>query len=194
MNKFTALFAAASLTLAAAGAPASADVTSINEAFLLGWASDVSRLDVINWKVGDTMQYNVGMGGFGNVGSSTKAVTKDEGTALWMRQAMKLMGRNEVIEALINKADGKILKLLRNGQEQQIPDDKMEIIESDYTEVTVPAGTFKVLHIVAKTKQIQKLEIWANPQETVMDGAVKQIMSTQFGNISMELTSFKRAD
>lgn len=151
----------------------------------------VAPLDLINWKVGDKMDYNVSAGAFGKLGTMTKTVTKDEGTSLWFRQQMALMTQNEVIDIQINKADGKILKMIRNGQEQQIPDEQIEIISQDYTEIKVPAGNFKALHIVAKTKSISKLEAWINPRDTVMDGTLKQDMATQMGiNLVMELTSF----
>ncbi len=159
---------------------------------LTTFLGDVSPLDLIHWKVGDTMEYGISLGGNGNLGTMSKSVFKDEGAALWIRQQMKLMTQNENIEILINKADGKVLKLIRNGQEQQIPDDKIEIISQDYTQVTVPAGTFDVLHIVAKTKQVSKIELWANPQAVVMDGVVKQSMATGFGEIVMNLTRFKQ--
>ena len=57
--------------------------------------------------------------------------------------------------------------------------------------MTVPAGTFKAIHIVAKNKQVDHIELWANPRDTVMDGAIKQTMTTQGIDIVMELTSFK---
>jgi len=138
------------------------------------------------------MDYQVLAGGFGKIGTMIKSVTKDEGNALWMRQEMHLMSQNEIIDALIDRANGKILKLIRNGQETQIPDDQIEIISQEFTQVTVPAGTFDALHVIAKTKQISKLEIWANPPQTVMDGSLKQIMPTGFMTLTMELTAFQR--
>ena len=149
-------------------------------------------LDLINWKVGDNMVYDMELGFFGKLGVMNKSVTKDEGTAIWVTNSADLMGQKQVVEALINKADGKILKLIQNGQEQQIPDDPIEIISQEYTEVTVPAGTFKAMHVVAKSKQVEKIEIWANPTATAMDGAVQQIISTQMGDMTMKLTSFKK--
>jgi hypothetical protein len=151
----------------------------------------VSPMELIKWKVGDTMQYKVSIGAFGSIGSSSKTVTKDEGAAIWVRQTMNLVIQNETVDILIDKTDGKVLKLVRNGKEQPIPDDKMEIISQEYEEVTVPAGKFQSLHIIAKTKDVPKLEVWVNPQDTVMDGALKQIMKTQLGDITLELTSFK---
>ena len=155
------------------------------------YMTEVSPADLINWKVGDSMDYSITLGMFGNLGTSNKSVTKDEGAAIWVRQTMAMKTQNETVDILINKADGKILKLIRNGKEEAIPDEQLEIISQDYTEITVPAGKFSVLHVVAKTKNVSKIEIWANPPQTVMDGVVKQIITTQFGDLTMELTKFQ---
>ncbi|HLD99214.1 MAG TPA: hypothetical protein VJB59_03080 [Bdellovibrionota bacterium] len=154
--------------------------------------SSITPMNLINWKVGDTAEYNVSLGSFGIQGKMIKSVTKDEGTALWLRQDLNLSIQKQVADALINKADGKILKIIVDGKEQAIPDDKVEVISQDYGEITVPAGTFQAIHIIAKTKQISKLEVWANPRDTVMDGTLKQIAETSLFPLTMELTSFKR--
>ena len=151
----------------------------------------LTALDLINWKVGDTMNYAVSLGGMA-LGNSTKSITKEEGAAVWMRQQIQMMSQNETVDALINRADGKVLKMIRNGQEQQIPDDKLEIISQDATTITVKAGTFQTIHIVAKTEKVSKLEVWANPRDTAIDGTVKQLVASQFGMIGMELTAFRR--
>lgn len=154
--------------------------------------SSIAPLDLINWKVGDQAQYDVKAGSFGKLGTMTKAVTKDEGTAIWVTQNMDLLIQKQKVEVLMNKADGKILKMIVNGKEQTVPNDEIEIISQDYTDVTVPAGTFKAIHVVAKTKKIDHIEVWANPRDTVMEGTLKQTMNTQGTDIGMELTSFKR--
>jgi len=151
----------------------------------------VSATNLIDWKVGDTMNYEIKLGGMA-LGTNTKSVTKDEGTAIWMRQEMKLMSQNEVVEALINKADGKLLKLIRNGQEQSIPDNDLEIISQDATEIKVKAGSFKAIHIVAKSKEVERIEIWANPRDSAIDGTIKQMVKSPMGMISFELTAFRR--
>jgi hypothetical protein len=102
------------------------------------------------------------------------------------------MSQNEVIEIQLNKADGRILKMLRNGQEQAIPNEKIEVISQDFTDVTVPAGTFKAIHIVAKTEKVSKIEVWSNPRDTVMDGTLKQIVATGFMDLTTSLTRFNR--
>ncbi len=194
MNKkfsFAKLFATAAALVCMASVSAKASTPVLGELELQALAQ-VTPLNLINWKVGDTMSYDVEMGFFGKMGTSVKSVAKEEGGAIWVHQEMNLSGQKELIDMLINRADAKILKVLRNGQEMQMPDDKIEVISQDFAEVTVPAGTFKTVHIVAKSKQVSKIELWANPTDTAMDGGVKQIMATQFGDITMSLTSFKR--
>src|ERR1035437_4038647 len=134
-----------------------------------------TALDLINWKVGDTTAYDLEMGAFGKIGTMTKTASKDEGAAIWIKNEADMMGQKDLTEILINRADGKILKMIHNGQEQQVPDDKIEIISQDYTEITVPAGKFKCLHIVAKSQQSEKIEIWANPQTVALDGSIQMI-------------------
>jgi hypothetical protein len=99
-----------------------------------------------------------------------------------------------VVEALIDRATAKTLKMIHNGQEEAVPNDKIEIISQDATEVTVPAGTFKAIHVVAKTEKVSKIEVWANPKATVMDGAIKQIVNQGFIDVEMDLTSFHKVD
>lgn len=164
-------------------------INTLNHALL-----QQSTLNLIDWKIGDSMAYNIKVFG-SNMGTSTKAVTREEGNAIWMEQSMALMGQNQKAEALIDRATGKILKYIVNGKEQTVPDEALEIISQDYVDVTVPAGTFKSIHIVAKSESIQKMELWANPSETCMDGALKTIVkSSQLPvEITLELTSFRRS-
>lgn len=147
--------------------------------------------DLIDWKVGDYMDYRVS-GAFGNMGTMRKEVTSDEGTALWVRQTIDLMGQNEIVDMLIRKSDGKILKVIRNGEEQEVPDGDVEVIEQNYEEVTVPAGTFDSIHIVANTRDVENLQVWVNMRDTSMDGTLKQVVPTNFMTLTMELTGFHR--
>ena len=194
LNKLNKMMIGFSLTIAlvVGGLTPAAHAGSVSTQFI--GAALLPFGDLINWKVGDTSTYNVGFAGLGNIGTMVKSVTKDEGTAIWIRQDMNLAIQKQNVEALINKEDGKVLKLLVNGKEQALPDDKVEVISQDYTEITVPAGTFKVLHIVAKTKDAPKLEIWANPRDIVMEGTAKQTIQSQMGEITMELVSQKRSE
>jgi len=192
-KKFSVVAGLAVLSISTAQASVESTVAyQISQADLHTLVTNVSPFDLINWKVGDSADYDVSAGMFGKVGTMKKFVKSDEGAAIWVRQEIKLQGQNEIVEILLNKADGKVLKMIHNGKEEAIPDDKLEIISQDYTTVTVPAGTFKAIHIVAKTEKVSKIEVWANPKDTVMEGTLKQMMATGMVDITMELKTFKR--
>jgi hypothetical protein len=194
MKKFLALLGLAVVAVnPAAHAAHSASLGQLDSAQIAMAIAAVNPLDLVNWKVGDSAEMDVKAGAFGKLGNISKSVTKEEGNAIWVKQDAKLMTQNEVMEMLISRVDGKVLKLIHNGKEEAVPEDKIEIISQDYTEVTVPAGTFKAIHIVAKTKQVDHVEVWANPRDTVMDGTLKQTMKMQGIDIVTELTSFKHA-
>jgi len=160
-------------------------------AYQIALMGATNTVNLIDWKIGDTLQYDVSLKSF-KLGSSTKTVTKEEGEGVWLRQEVKAMSQNEVIEVLINRNDGSVMRMIRNGQEQSLPENDLEIISQEATEITVKAGKFKVIHITAKTKEIPKLEIWANPRDTAIDGTVKQMAQVQFGDVVLELVKFKR--
>jgi len=184
MKKFLILFGLVAVLAGPAMPVAKADIN-------LAYTTALTTLipfNLIDWKVGDTAEYSL----LGGLGSMVKKVTKDEGTAIWVQQDVNIIIQKQKIEMLISKVDGKILKMLLDGKEQAIPNDPIEIISQDYGDVTVPAGTFQAVHIIAKTKQIAKIEAWINPRDTVMDGTIKQIANQNGMDIVIELTKFTR--
>lgn len=196
MSRF--IFAIAALLIGNAQFSQAQDSTGfeLNNHQLISLATqDVGPLG-LNWKVGDKMNYTVSLASMGNIGSSEKFVAKDEGTSLWITQNIDIpmAGQKQTTEMQLEKATGKVLKLIVNGKEQDLSNDDqgLEIISQEYTSVTVAAGTFKALHIVAKTKDVSKIEVWMNPKDTCIDGTLKQVMAIQFGDLALELTSFKR--
>ena len=146
---------------------------------------------LINWKVGDRMNYKLTVGGFVE-GTMNKAVTEDTGKTLWIEQIMDVLGQKNEVKIEINKEDGTVVKMIVNGEEQEAPTGEIEIISQEFTKVTVPAGTFECVYIKAKTEEVESIELWANPAETVMDGALKQKMNTGMVDITMELLSFEK--
>ncbi|HTL12017.1 MAG TPA: hypothetical protein VL588_05995 [Bdellovibrionota bacterium] len=148
--------------------------------------------DLINWKVGDSMNYNVSLGFMGN-GTMVKNVASEEGGNIWLHQDINIMNQKQTVDVLMQRSDGKILKVLQNGQEAQIPDSKIEVVSTNFDHITVPAGTFDCMHIVANTDQAKGLEVWGNPDMTAMDGSLKEIVPTQFGmTMTLELTAFHK--
>ena len=159
---------------------------------------DVALRDVtaqgIDWKIGDQTVYSLKML-FGQ-GLMDKEVTKDEGTAFWLTSNVDLMGQKQKIEALIRKADGKTLKLLVNGQEQEIPEPDFEIIEQKEAHIKVskfPNGIDCIYLKIKDRKKGDEIETWINPQAVPIDGMLKTIAKQGFMPITLELKDFKRS-
>lgn len=146
----------------------------------------------LDWKVGDVAEYNVSAGIFGK-GKMIKTVVKDIGKALWILEEMNIPSHKETIKKLYNKEDGKILSVVRSGEAQNPEDSKIEIMNQENTQITVPAGTFNVLHIIGKSVKTPRIELWSNPDATVSDGTIKIIMTSKYYKITSELTKFTRA-
>ena len=153
-------------------------------------AMEMHTNNLINWKVGEFQELDIGSS-FGSLGKMKKYVASEQGNAIWMNQDVGggMMGEQK-IEVLLDRATGKVLEMKQNGQKQEVPNDKMEVISQDATKVTVPAGTFDVIHIVAKTEKVKKLEVWANPRDITMDGTAQMNMDTDMLPISMKLLRF----
>ncbi len=155
--------------------------------------------NVINWLVGDYQNVEVKflLGG----GAGHKEATKEEAdkNAVWFVNEMTLMGQKQKTEALIDRSNGKTIKLIVNGKEEDVSkegDGEIEIIEQSETEVTVPAGKFDCLYIKAKVKaqgQDQEIEVWINPVDVNLDGMLKVVIQSMFGPITMQLKDFGSA-
>ena len=146
--------------------------------------------NVINWKVGEYQDLALKMQSF-PLGTMHKEATSEEGNAIWIKQSLSggMIG-NQVIEILIDRATGQVLKMKQNGQEQAPPNDKLEIIDQETATITVPAGTFETIHIRARSQQAGNVEVWANPQAITLDGTAKMTMQAQGMPVAMELTKF----
>jgi hypothetical protein len=144
---------------------------------------------LLNWTVGDNANYNVNMGFVqGTMTMTVTTVTTDE---LWITQDMNLgfLGQQKS-ETVIDPNTGKIIKVLVNGQEQQLPEQDLELIEIIDDTVTVPAGTFECQHIRLKdNKSGDEIKVWSNAT-VALSGMVKTIQPGQFGEVTVELTSF----
>jgi hypothetical protein len=146
--------------------------------------------NVINWKVGEFQDLNIQMQSM-PLGTIHKVADREEGNGLWVKEEMSggMIG-NHTVEELIDRATGKVLKMKQDGQDQQVPDDKIEIINQETASVTVPAGTFQVIHITAKSEKTGQIEAWMNPKAITLDGTAKMTMQAQGMPIALELTKF----
>ena len=119
--------------------------------------SDGMRINnAINRKVGEIAEYDL-KAMFGSLGKMVKKVDREQGNAIWIKQDVTGMAA-QTAEVLIDRATGEILEMRQNCQKVDVPKDKPELIDQEHTSVTVPAGTFEVIHITFKSKDVKKGE------------------------------------
>lgn len=192
MKKLTLSLVAAAMTLAGSYANAKtlsdAALESAVNSLRVSAVLAVHANNLINWKVGEYSDNNVSMMGM-PVGTMKKIVDREEGNTLWMNQLTdgSMLGKHK-IEVQIDRATGQTLQIIQDGQKQEVPKDKLEIISQDSASVTVPAGTFETIHIIAKSEKIKKLEAWINPRDVALDGMAKAIIDSGMMPMTLELT------
>lgn len=162
---------------------------TLSEVILKAQLDNVKVARAIDWKAGDSANYNVDMGFL--KGSMVMAVRSNDGNEIWLTQDMDLgFAGKQQTETLMDANTGEIKKILVNGQEQQIPEQNLEVIEIVDATITVPAGTFKCIHARLTDKSTNnEINLWQN-STVPMSGMVKQIVPSQFGTVTVELTSF----
>ncbi len=153
------------------------------------------NLSNLNWKVGDTLDFNIKMSPLPLKGKMKIFVQMEsvEGFILIQDVSLPVLG-NQHIEALIDKDTGKTLRLVINGEPQTVPDQNdIKIIKMEEAKITVPAGTFDAIHVVTQDSSKKQGEMWINPTAIPINGMLKSIQ-TQIKpiKITMELSSFKR--
>lgn len=188
MKKFTLSLLAA--MLAFAGAARAEENTFFRDLAITqteaAAAAELRINNLINWKVGEFQEYSISP----LPGTMKKNVASEEGNAIWIVNDINMMGQAQKSEMLLDRATGKVLKYKENGQEKQMPEQKIEIIDQEATTITVPAGTFEVIHITAKSDQAKKIEVWANPSKISMDGGAQMYIESGFLPMTLKLTKF----
>lgn len=162
---------------------------TISEIVLNAQLENLKVSRAIDWKAGDTASYNVDMGFL--QGTMVMAVRSNDGNEIWLTQDMDLgFAGKQQSETLMDANTGEVKKILVNGQEQDIPKQDLEVIEIVDATITVPAGTFKCMHARLTDKSTNdEINIWAN-SDVPMAGMVKQVVPSQMGQVTVELTSF----
>lgn len=148
----------------------------------------------LNWKVGDTASYDLDIGGFIK-GTMVMSVASIGADGIWMNENADLgAAGKQKIETLLDPETGAIKKLLVNGQEQQIPKQNLEIIDTKEEKITVPAGTFDSVHVRARDKDSDngEINVWLKPDVVPMGGTLKQTAPTQYGTMTLTLETFKK--
>jgi hypothetical protein len=153
---------------------------------------DQAKTQGLDWKVGDQNDYTLDMG-FLN-GSMTMRLREIVAEGYWLDQQMDLgfAGKQDA-QMLLDPNTGEIKKMIVGGKEQEIPKSNVEIVEVVEDHITVPAGTFDCIHARIKDKDTNKeTNAWINPQLIPLSGMLKTIQPSQFGDVTIELKSFKK--
>ena len=146
----------------------------------------------LTWKVGDSANYNINMGFIQGTMVMKVASSGEEG--IWMHQDMDLgfMGKQQV-QTLIDQNTGAVKKMIVNGKEEQVPDTKLEVISTNQEKITVPAGTFDSMHVVAREEgKTEDINVWMNPLIVPMSGMLKQVAPGPMGEVTVECTGFNK--
>ncbi|MBI3557581.1 MAG: hypothetical protein HY074_15075 [Deltaproteobacteria bacterium] len=179
------------IIMSAVAGSAQANIVTIEQINTQQLMTSVATMALINWKVGDMQDSKVSLS-LGMEGTMHKEATKEEGNGIWIKNVLTLPIQSDTQELLIDRTSGKTLKYVHNGKEEQMPESNIEIIGTKNETITVPAGTFKVTHVSAKSKDVQAIEIWMNPRDISLDGAAKEFLDQGMIKITLELTSFKK--
>jgi hypothetical protein len=154
---------------------------------------DEASTQGLNWKVGDSANYNVDMAGFIK-GSMVMSVREIGADGIWMVQDVDLgFAGKQKMEALIDPNTGEVKKMLVNGQPHEIPKNNMEVVEVTEDKITVPSGTYECIHARLKDKETnEESNMWVNPAIVPMSGMIKAVQPSQLGTVTIVLKSFKK--
>lgn len=145
----------------------------------------------LDWRVGDRASYTIAAAVAR--GTAEQSVRQETSDGFWTLTEidMGLLGRQK-IEILYNKSTGAIRKLLVNGREQQPPDPSdLDVVESRFESVRVPAGEFDSVYSKMRNRRDGKIqEGWSNPQLVPIGGMIKAKGESTVGAVTQELRAF----
>ncbi|NQY99115.1 MAG: hypothetical protein HRT45_00425 [Bdellovibrionales bacterium] len=150
---------------------------------------DQARVQMIDWKVGDRGNYTIDMGFI--KGTMVMHVREYVEEGPWVEQNVDIMGQKQKVEILFDQTDGSIIRLLVNGEKQDVPESNMEVEDMQEANITVPAGTFDCVYV--KIRDLDKdetSEAWINPSEIPISGMLQNKAPSQFGTVTLQLTDF----
>ena len=153
---------------------------------------DQAKAQGLDWKVGDQNDYVLDMGFIkGSMSMKLREISAD---GFWLDQDMDLgFAGKQQAQMLLDPNTGEVKKMIVNGKEQAIPKQNIEVVEVVEDKITVPAGTFECIHARIKDKDNnQETNAWINPQLIPLSGMLKTIQPSQFGNVTVELKSFRK--
>ncbi len=158
-------------------------------------ATIFEALSVSDWKVGDTLHFNMRVKPIPMTIDNTLTITQMEKSEVTIDEVITLTKTiKETIETVINKDTGEILHTRINGKEMKTPKTggAPKIINEEEAHIKVAAGEFDCVHMVTGDDQGNTSETWLNPSVIPITGMLKMVTVQQLLTIEMELRSFDR--
>lgn len=167
------------------------------EAVVNDISADIVKSEIIaqglKWKVGDQNNYDLNVGTFikGKMSMLVREISAD-GVWVDQDQDMGFAGKHKG-SALYDINTGELKRLILDGKEQQVKKPNTELIDTKDEEVQVPAGKFESIHarILDKDENVE-INAWINFRDIPISGMLKMTKPSQFGEILVELRSFKK--
>jgi hypothetical protein len=145
-----------------------------------------------DWKVGDTLNYQMQFKPLPIMGTNSIAVTKDTADGYWLTETVQVKSFKQVSQVLIDKDTGEVKKMIVNGKEQDAPDaGESTVVKAEEAHLSVPAGSFDCIHFIIEDRDHNQTEQWVNPRDLPISGMVKSIsVAGSAIQVVTELTRF----
>lgn len=149
---------------------------------------------LFDWKVGDTLNFDMQMKPLPQKGTMTIKVVSDTADGYTLEEDVNFLVLKQVVQVLFDKNTGEIKKMTINGKATDVPDaGKETLIKEEEAHITVPAGSFDCIHMVTADASNQQSETWLNPRDLPITGILKT-KAAEAGvlEVNTELVSFAR--
>ena len=154
---------------------------------------NIEKSNNLDWKVGDTLNFDLIIKPLPLVASAVLAVTQIDKVGTTLVETISYKKLKEVIETVIDTNTGKIVSTKINGKPAKVPaggGGETKIINEEEGHIKVKAGEFDCIHVVTEGAEGNQSEMWINPAEIPINGLIKSSSVAGIATIQMELTSF----
>jgi hypothetical protein len=156
----------------------------------------MSHEGLLDWKVGDTLNFSMQLKPLPTMGTMTIKVTADTAEGYTLTEDVNVSALKQKIEVVLDKNTGEIKKMTINGKPQQVADaGTTKLVKEEEAHITVPAGSFDCIYLVTEDANQQKSQSWINPAAIPISGLLKT--KNEAGGIleiNTELVSFVRGN
>lgn len=141
--------------------------------FVIRQLPDLKKL---NLKVGEFQNRDLKKSGL-RLGTLKSWVDREESDGVWLLNEVKVILKpKQLIEVLIQRKTGKILKYIVDGEEKTPPDvtkmEDCEVLSEAAETIKVRAGTYKTERTIAKCDE-DIMAVWTNYGDVNMGGFVR---------------------